>query len=282
MKTLSILIVNWNTRTLLRNLLTSIYEHAPHCDYEVIVVDNASTDGSRKMVTAEFPGVKLMVSPSNMGFARAVNPGIRESSGQYILLLNTDLVVLEGAIDSQVEFMNAHPRCAFCGGLLLDDQGVPRYTYGRFPSVRNLLAEVIPGNFKERYGITAAGSTEQTNAMSVDFVSGADMIVSRAFCESAGLLDEQFFMYFEEADWEFRAKQLGWEVYFVPSVRYMHYGAGTVGWENVKRYWIPSLGLFIRKNYHGTKFVICWALWQLLRVKWIARTSLQHGAFQRI
>ena len=269
MKAVSIVIVNWNTRTLLFNLLTSLFEHAPHVDFEVIVVDNASTDGSREMVAADFPRINLLVNTSNLGFAKAVNLGIQESCGQYVLLLNTDLVVLDGSIDTQIEFMEANPGCAMCGGLLLDDRGLPHDVYGRFPSVKNLLAEVIPDRIKFRDRISRAPEIDQTHVMPVDFVSGADLMVRRAFFESAGLFDEQFFMYFEDADWAFRAKQLGWDVLYVPSVRYIHFGAGSIGWSGVKKHWIPSLGLYLRKHYHGAQYVTFWLLWQFLRVRYV-------------
>ena len=221
MKTLSIVIVNWNTRMLLLNLLTSVFKHSPGADFDVVVVDNASTDHSPEMVTAEFPIVKLLVNRSNLGFATAVNRGIRESDGRYVLLLNTDLLVLEGAIDAQLAFMETNPRTAICGGLLLNDGGVPDNAYGRFPSVRTILAEVLPYRIGKPNRISCDPAIDQTHAMTVDLVSGADLMARRTALEGIGLLDEQFFMYFEDADWCFRAKQLGWDVCYVPSVRYI-------------------------------------------------------------
>lgn len=268
MKTVSIVIVNWNHRTLLYDLLTSLFAHPPSRDYEVIVIDNDSADDSREMVRTQFPAVKLLVNPSNMGFARAVNRAIGQSSGQYVLLLNTDVIVLEGAIDAQIEFMEAHPHCAFCGGLLLNGDGVPQDVYGQFPSIKSLVAEIIPDRFKSQGRISLAPRLDQSRPMPVDFVSGCSLMVGRPFFESAGLMDEQFFMYFEDADWGFRAKQLGWEVFFVPSAHYIHFGQGSVGWAGIKNYWVPSLGLLLRKHYHGLKFATHWPLYLLLRIRY--------------
>ena len=274
MKTLSIVIVNWNTRTLLFKLLTSIFEHAPRVDCDVIVVDNASSDGSLEMVTAEFPSVTLLANPSNVGFARAVNRGIRESDGQYVLLLNTDLLVVAGAIDAQIAFMEAHPRCAFCGGALLNEQGIPENAYGRFPSVRTLLGELLPYRWGKQYRISCIPAVDQIHTVPVDHVSGADLMARRAGLESIGLLDEQFFMYFEDSDWCYRAKRLGWDVWYVPSVRYIHTGLGSMtGIARQRRQWLTGMAVFLRKNYQGAYSVICWILWQLLRAKSVAWTA---------
>jgi N-acetylglucosaminyl-diphospho-decaprenol L-rhamnosyltransferase len=267
-KTLSIVIVNWNTRTLLSNLLTSVFKYAPRADFEVVVVDNASADRSSEMVTAEFPSVKLLVNRANLGFATAVNRGIRESHGEYVLLLNSDLLVLEGAIDAQLAFMETNSTVAICGGLLLNGDGVPDNAYGRFPSARTVLAEILPYRIGKPNRISCDPVMNQTDAMPVDLVSGADLMARRSALDGIGLLDEQFFMYFEDADWCFRAKRLGWDVCYVPSVRYIHTGlASMIGLSSQRQQWLTSMGLFLRKNYHGAHFVAVWLLWQLLRAK---------------
>jgi GT2 family glycosyltransferase len=283
MKILSIVIVNWNTRKLLFDLLTSLFKHAPRRDFEVIVVDNASTDGSREMVAAEFPSVRLLVNQTNEGFASANNRAIRESRGEYVLLLNTDMVVLEGAIDTQVAFMESNPECAGCGGLLLNGDGAPGISYGRFPSVRRMLVEILPYRMGGRalIGTFSVPAIDQTLAMPVDIISGADLMARRAALERIGLLDERFYMYFEDADWCLRAKRDGWDVYYVPSVRYIHYGSqSTTGWSSHQQQWLTSLGLFLRKHYHGAQLVACWLLWLFLRAKfflWRIRTRIQPG-----
>jgi len=283
MKILSILIVNWNTRKLLFDLLTSLYKYPPSGEFEIFIVDNASTDGSQEMITAEFPSVKLLINPSNMGFACAVNRGILDSSGQYVLLLNTDLLVLEGTIDRQIKFMETHPDYAMCGGALTDDKGIPTSAYGRFPSITTLTAEILP----YRWAIAAQNrishgiEPSETEIMPVDFASGATLMIRRTFFESVGLLDEQFFMYFEDADWAIRGKKKGWKVCIVPTVHYIHFGAGSavsgVSWN---QYWLTSLGLLIRKHYHGVYFVICWLLYQVMCAEfalWKRRMRPSHG-----
>jgi GT2 family glycosyltransferase len=271
-RTLSIVIVNWNTRTLLSNLLASVFEHAPRTEFEVIVVDNASTDHSQEMVSEDFPGVTLLVNGSNEGFASAVNRGIRESSGRYVLLLNTDLIVCAGAIDAQLAFMEANPRTAICGGLLLNDGGNPDNAYGRFPSVRSILAEVLPHRVGKPNRISIDPAVEQTHAMTVDFVSGADLMARRTALDAFGLLDEKFFMYFEDADWCLRATKVGWDVFYVPWVCYSHKGLGSmIGLSHQRQQVLTGIGVFLRKHYHGAEFAAAWLLWQLLRVKAVIR-----------
>jgi N-acetylglucosaminyl-diphospho-decaprenol L-rhamnosyltransferase len=272
--TLSIVIVNWNHRELLLDLLTSIFEHPPRGDFEVIVVDNASTDGSRETATAEFTNIKLLANAANLGFARAVNRGLRESGGQYVLLLNTDVVVLEGAIDAQIAFMESNPGCAICGGLLLNDNGDQTISYGRFPSARALMAEVLPNRMgiAARNMIACTPAADQTQVLPVDVMSGADLMVRRAVFEKVGLLDEQFFMYFEDADWCYRMKQDGWDVSCVPTVHYTHHETkSAISWSSHRDQWLTSLGQYLRKHYRGVQFVTCWLIWQLLRAKFVLR-----------
>ena len=277
MTVLSVVIVNWNTRTLLNDLLTSLFQHPPEVEFEVIVVDNASTDDSCEMIDLKFPQVELLVNSSNLGFAKAVNRGIRESHGKYVLLLNTDLVVIERSIDAQIAFMEQNPNAAFCGGMLLDENGVPNATYGRFPRARVLLAEVLPARIAAGSRIVVDPATGQSEESIVDIISGADMMARRTAFEDIGLFDEQFFMYFEDADWCYRAKQLGWDVWFVPAVCYYHVGiASAVSWSSFKKQWLTSLGLLIRKHHHGVQLVTCWMLWQLLRTKHTLSLILMH------
>jgi GT2 family glycosyltransferase len=143
-------------------------------------------------------------------------------------------------------------------------------SYGRFPSARNILAQVLPDCMGAPNRIGCVPAMDQTHVFPVDIMTGADLMFRRAVFASVGLLDEQFFMYFEDADWCYRAKRLGWDICYVPSVRYVHYGiASSVGLAN--RQWVASLGLLLRKHYHGAQFSTCWLLWQLLRAKHFSR-----------
>jgi len=139
MHNLSIIIVNWNTKDLLRNCLFSIYKERKSISLEIFVVDNASSDGSSEMVKREFPLVKLIRNKKNVGFARANNQAIKESKGKYILLLNTDTVILNGALDKMVKFMDTHSDVGVCGPKLLNEDGSLQAYYYAFPTLWNQL-----------------------------------------------------------------------------------------------------------------------------------------------
>jgi N-acetylglucosaminyl-diphospho-decaprenol L-rhamnosyltransferase len=272
----SIVIVNWNTRDLLADLLNSVQEHAPAVDSEILVVDNASSDGSQEMVTERFPTVRLVANRSNVGFARGANQAIRESTGRYILLLNTDMLILEGAIDAQVAFMESNPRCGICGGQLLDQEQHLALSYGHFPGIRSLLTDTVLHRLGWGTTLGCVPAPEQDQPMEVDYVSGADLMIRHQAVEQIGLLDERFFLYFEETDWCYRATQAGWKVYYVPAVRYVHLGAASSSDEVYRQeQFHTSLNLFLRKHYRGIYYAGCWLLGRLRQtlVKRRARKS---------
>ena len=279
----SIVIVNWNTCDLLADLLSSLQEHAPKVSFEILVVDNASSDGSQEMVAERFPTVRLVANRSNVGFARGVNQAMRESSGRYILLLNTDMLVLEGAIDAQVAFMESNPQCGVCGGKLLDGQHRPGPSYGRFPGIRSLLTDTVLHRLGWDTTLGCIPVPEQDQPLDVDYVSGADLMIRRRTVEQIGLLDEQFFLYFEETDWCYRAARAGWKVTYVPTVRYVHLGSASFSDEvHRQEQFHTSLDLFLRKHYRGIHYAVCWLLGRLRRILFKRRAKkssarIQHG-----
>ncbi len=276
---ISIVIVNWNTRDLLFDLLSSLQEYSPAAGFEILVVDNASTDGSQEMVAECFPIVKLLANHTNGGFARGVNEAIWQSSGRYILLLNTDIVVLEGTIDAQIAFMESDPQCGICGGQLLNHDQLPGLSYGYFPGIRSLLTEIGFHRLAGKASLGCIPSPGQSEPLEVDYVSGADLMIRRQVIEQIGLLDERFFLYCEETDWCYRASQAGWKVYYVPTVRYIHLGSASFGEELHRQEQLHnSLNLFLRKHYGGMHFAICWLLEQLRQAMFRWRTGKSGAA----
>src|SRR5215831_11519408 len=132
---LTVIILNWNTREDVRNCLNSIYGHPRKRSIEVIVADNASEDGSREMVRAEFPQVDLVVHPTNLGFCAGNNRAVPENPGRYILFLNADTIVSECALDSLIDFADAHPEAGIVGPKLLNPDGSLQYSCRRFPNI---------------------------------------------------------------------------------------------------------------------------------------------------
>ena len=224
---ISIIIVNWNTCELLRECLQSIYATAPPVDFEVLVVDNASSDGSADMVANEFPDAVLMRSATNTGFTTGNNIGIQKASGRYILLLNPDAELLPGSVQAMFDFAESHPDAAVIGPKLLNTDGSLQKNGRRFTRIyRELLAMVK----LHKLAVTLVPEMEwgrrvfDTRAQ-VDEVSGACMLVRRAAIDKVGMLDERFFMYYEEVDWCRRFKDAGFTVWYLPEAEVIHHWA---------------------------------------------------------
>jgi len=224
---LSIVIVNWNVRDLLRRCLHSILADLQTCRFEIIVVDNASTDGSVEMVHQEFPQVRLIASEVNLGYTGGNNRGIAASQGRYILLLNPDTEVLDDALVTMVAYMDAHPDVGALGPQLLNPDGSVQSSRRRFPTLGTALVEstVIqqwwPDNrILRRYYV----QDRPDDAISeVDWVTGACILLRRQAVEQVGPLDDAFFMYSEELDWCRRARDAGWKVVYLPTARVIHH-----------------------------------------------------------
>ena len=221
----TILVVNWNTRELLARCLCSIEQRAPKDSYEVIVVDNASSDASPQMVREHFPGVRLVENEKNVGFAAANNQALRQATGRYLVLLNSDTEVRPGALAALVQFMDAHPRAGAAGARLLNPDGSLQ------PSCHPMLT---PGRefwrlvFLDRLWRRATYSMHRW-AMNiprqVEVIKGACLLLRREALDEVGLLDESYFMYTEEVDLCYRLHRTGWELWWVPQAEVVHYEA---------------------------------------------------------
>ena len=224
----SIVIVSWNTCEITRKCLLSVYKETDRVSFEVVLVDNGSTDGSAQMVRDEFPEVILIGNEENRGFAAANNQGIKRARGKYLLLLNSDTVVLDHAVERVFHFMEAHSKIAVTGCRVLNEDGTLRSTRFMFPSVLNLLLQalylnkIFRGNrFFGRERMLWDKGTEQ---MDVDVVAGCFMMVRTEATDRLGMLDEEYFVYGEETDWCYRFKRAGWRVVFYPDAEIIHLG----------------------------------------------------------
>lgn len=226
----SIVIVNWNARDLLRDCLRSIAEET-RLEHEVIVVDNASRDNSAEMVRTEFPSVQLIANTDNKGFAGANNQGIAISRGRYVLLLNPDTVILDGAIDRTVAFADARPGIGGVGCQVFEDERTIQRTCFRFPSALNAflsvsqLAALLPRS--RFFGREWMGWWDRTTEREVDVISGMYLLVPRAVVEELGALDDAYFVYAEEADWCYRMSRAGYPRIFTPCARIIHREGGA-------------------------------------------------------
>ncbi|GIV05647.1 MAG: glycosyl transferase [Fimbriimonadales bacterium] len=223
---LTVQIVNWNAREPLRAALRSILAHPPRCEYEIIVLDNASSDGSVQMLEKEFPEVKLLVSEQNLGFSRGHNLAARAAQGEYLFILNPDTEVLPDALDLLVAYAEQHPDVAIIGPKILNPDGSLQYSCRRFPNpvaalFRNTpLGKLFPNNpYTRDYLMT---DWDHNSIREVDWVSGAALFIRREVFAQLGGFDERFFMYCEDTDLCYRAWQAGYKVIYYPEPKIKH------------------------------------------------------------
>jgi len=237
---LSIIIVSWNVRDLLRKCLLSVNSEQStvnsqqsastvHCSLftEILVVDNASRDGTVEMLRSEFPNVRVIANSENVGFTRGNNQALAVAQGRYLFLLNPDTELRPGALQALMEYMDAHPRVGIAGPQLLYRDGTLQSSRRRFPTLETAFLEStklqqwFPHNrILTRYYML---DTRDDATQEVDWINGAAMFVRRVVYEQIGGFDESFFMYSEELDWCYRAKQAGWQIVYLPTAQVVHH-----------------------------------------------------------
>jgi len=273
---LSIIIVNWNTSDLLANCLHSVSATVRDLDYEVIVLDNASTDNSADMVRTRFPQVKLIESRANLGFARGNNVALDYTSGKYVLLLNPDTVVLDLAINLLYEALETYPFLGAVGAQLLNSDGSDQDSWGPFP---NLLTEVPLLNRLTRGAsrpLMDAAGHPIPSLIAVDWLSGACVLLKRSAVEQVGLFDEGYWLYTEEVDWCFRARAAGWGIAFEPGVRVIHIrqAASRQRYAETAQYFYLSRLRFLKKHVGKLHAQIALVVLWLKVSAWIAMPKI--------
>ena len=266
---LGIVIVNWNTKDLLRRCLQTILASTGQFTYKVVLVDNASTDGSADMVRAEFPSVEVIASPTNGGFSYGNNLGLKAlgyrakgdvdaDAPRYALLLNPDTEVPPESLYGMVQFMDSRLDVGVAGPKLVLEDGTldvacrrsfptPMVSFYRFSG----LSKLFPHNpHFGRYNMTFVDPDVE---LEVDSVVGAYMQVRREAIRDAGLLDETFFMYGEDLDWAFRIKEAGWKVFYHPQVMVKHIKRASSRRSKKAQFEFQrAMLIFYRKHYRRT------------------------------
>ncbi len=246
----SILIVNWNGARLLPDCLDSIPAGAEGLRYEVIIVDNASTDEGVPWLMAVHPEVELIRNPQNLGFARANNQALAIARGRYALLLNNDARLASGTLTHLVDWMDKARMVGAVSPRLVMPDGKPQpYAFGKDPTpfylLRRGLWRLVLDRPLHDWGVEKPAQ--------VDWVAGTCMLVRRDVWEKIGLLDEAFFMYFEDNDWCLRMRRAGWEVWYDPRVSALHLGGQSVKRNpRAQAAYRNSLRTFYRKHYGWT------------------------------
>jgi GT2 family glycosyltransferase len=223
---LAVVIVSANDARWLERCLSSLLAHAGTASLDLLVVDNASTDGTRELVAARFPAVRLISSP-NRGFAYGNNRGIESTSARYVLLLNPDTEVVDGTLGELVDALDDRRDVGLAGVRQHTSDGALYPTIRRFPSAARALGEAL---FAERWWATRSWAGERVLDRDIyerehdcDWMSGSFMLVRREALISAGVLDERFFLYYEEPDLCLRIKRAGWRVRYLPSMTILHH-----------------------------------------------------------
>ena len=286
---LSIVIVSWNVRDLLRRCLRSVLESletegARALATEVVVVDNASRDGSAEMVRREFGHARVIANAQNEGFTKGNNQGIAASDGRHVLLLNPDTEVVGRSLGEMVDYMQGHPEVGALGPQLLYPDGRVQSSRRRFPDLRTALVEstFLQPWFSESSTLKSYYVLERQDGdtQEVDWLVGACLMMRRAALEKVGLLDERFFMYSEELDWCYRARQQGWRVVYLPEARVIHHeGKSSEQALAVRHLHFQRSKVLFFKKHHGRVqgeilrlYLLASYLWQTVveGLKWLA------------
>ncbi len=251
---LSVIVVSWNVVKLLRRCLQTLSEEIAAVDVhgvhsvEVFVVDNASADKSAQMTAAEFPQFNLIANDSNRGFAIANNQAMKQSSGEYVLLLNPDTEVIPGALKRLISFLDEHHDAAIVAPQLLNSDGSIQRSCREFPTFQGMLYELLGLSkmFPSHpvFGRYKMLEFDHSYAREVDQPEGACLLMRRSVIDEVGMLDEGFFMLFEEVDWCYRIKQAGWRIWFIPESKVIHHYGQSIKQVKARMILSSHRGLF--------------------------------------
>lgn len=248
---ISIIIVNWNTADLTIQCLESLYQNPPQADFDVWLVDNASHDDSVVRIREHFPQVHLIESPENLGFGRANNLAIQQSSGRYVELLNSDTIVLPGAMQMLYNFMESHPEACASGSLYYNPDYSLQSSCAPFPTLLREFWRLLLLDSFMSVGTYNMRGWRQDQSRKVDILQGASLFLRRSALEQVGTFDPDYFMYTEEFDLCYRLAQAGWSLYWVPQSRIVHYGGQSTRQVATQMFLYLYLTkvMFFRKNY---------------------------------
>ena len=252
---LSIIIVNWNTRELLAQCLSSLFQSSDGMQLEVIVVDNNSKDDSVEYVAQHFRQVQIIQNNTNRGFAAANNQGLAIAKGRNILFLNSDTTVHKGALKAMAELLDNASDAGLCSCRLLNNDGSTQPNVHHFPSFRAMLQRYTAlkylGLFKSARDFYRMRNFSYDKATVVDQVTGAVLMAKREVLEHVGTMDEKLYFYFEETDLCYRIKQAGFKIHFTPNGEITHLGRASsrlLGFHKVQAMFFRSLFHYFRKH----------------------------------
>lgn len=258
---LSIIIVNYNVKEFLEQCLISVQKALKGISAEVLVIDNSSSDGSAEMLRQKFPDVQLTVNPKNVGFAKASNQGLQIAGGQFIALLNPDTLVQEDTFSKMLEFFSDRPKTGVLGCKILNPDGSLQLACRRsfpkpwiaFTKLSGLSYLFPKSKLFGKYNLTYL---DPDDSHEVDAISGSFMMIRCEVLEDVGDLDESFFMYGEDLDWCFRAREKGWKVVYFPGTQIVHFkgeSSKRAQFDSLKQFYI-AMELFVKKHFKRKYF----------------------------
>ena len=231
MMELSIIIINWHSKKFLKNCLKTIIDNTINLAYEIIVVDNASYDGCETLIKKHFPDVKFIQSNKNLGFAKANNLAYQYSSGHNILFLNPDTEIIDNAISNLLKNLEELPNAGIVGPILLNsDLTIQESCVQSYPTIINqvLDSQILRNLFpKSNLWGNSPIYNSHDKPYKVDSVSGASLMIKRSIFEKVKYFSEDYFMYSEDIDLCYKVNQLGYDIYFIPNAKILHYGGGS-------------------------------------------------------
>lgn len=262
---ISIIIVNWNTRDLLEQCLHSIQKNITTLSIETIVVDNASSDGSREMVLSLFPETIIIINQENLGFATANNIGIKCANGKYLCLINSDIIVMSNCLQSLFLYMENNPQVGIAGPQIQNPDGSLQPSARRFPTLPTAIYSAIALDTlfpkSNVFSCDFMKFWDHNTIRSVDILSGCFWFVRKSAIDQVGLLDERFFFYTEDVDWCKRFNENGWDIVLYPNAKAIHFGGASSSSEPLRcfvnmmearcRYW---------RKHHGRLKTGLWVL----------------------
>lgn len=252
---LSIIIVTWNAKKYVWECLKSLEQQSKDLSVEIIVVDNASSDGTPELVRGQFPQTRLVQNQRNLGFARANNIGINLSRGKYVCLVNSDVYVPSGCLAMMLSYLEQNPTVGILGPRMLRPDGAVGRSYMRFPTVWNCFcrALALDSLFKgaKLFGGFLMTDFKNNRTADVEVLNGWFWMVRRSALEAVGLLDEDFFMYGEDIDWCKRFHNAGWRTVYYPEAEAIHYGGASSSSAPVRFYIeMEHANLYYWKKHH--------------------------------
>lgn len=272
---LSIIIVSWNVREKLRENLRAIYNSKGDLDFEVFAVDNNSTDGSAEMIKKEFPKVKLMANSKNLGFARANNQAIRKARGDFILLLNPDMRVFSDTLKNMVEWMGKNKEVSVTGCHLVDEEGRTVKQVRQFPTLLDQLAITLklPHIFPWILNKYLQKDFDYSQEAKVDSIRGSFFIIREEIIEKVGLMDERYFIWFEEVDYCKRVKRAGGQIWYTPAARCLDYVGQSFSQLPIgkkQKYFRDSMLYYFKKYHPSWQYLVLRLAWVLgMIISWI-------------